>query len=235
MGVYRQDVKRFTAAVLGCVRPRVWVVTTPNSDYNSLFPDWAPGQTRHWDHKFEWSRDQMDSWVNRVLLEYPDYEVQHGGVGWKEGFHDSHGPASQMAIFRRRDWTHRAGQQDVNPEHTDSWNQMASFTFPASHDIRSRTEKIYDELIYYVNLESYNEFNRMTVTEPYEVTDQEILVKFEDVLKFDSLRKLETSAEEMRDIAAGRGEKVTEDGLMVCLNKFIKEESEEEEETYISF
>ena len=112
---------------------------------------------------------------------------------------------------------------------------MASFTFPASHDIRSRTEKIYDELIYYVNLESYNEFNRMTVTEPYEVTDQEILVKFEDVLKFDSLRKLETSAEEMRDIAAGRGEKVTEDGLMVCLNKFIKEESEEEEETYISF
>ena len=32
----------FSCAVLGVIRPRVWVVTTPNREYNELFPDW-PG------------------------------------------------------------------------------------------------------------------------------------------------------------------------------------------------
>ena len=37
-----QMVESFTRTVLGVVRPRLWVVTTPNRDYNELFPDW-PG------------------------------------------------------------------------------------------------------------------------------------------------------------------------------------------------
>ena len=35
-------VDSLTRTVLGVVRPRLWVVTTPNRDYNELFPDW-PG------------------------------------------------------------------------------------------------------------------------------------------------------------------------------------------------
>ena len=37
-------VESFTRTVLGVVRPRLWVVTTPNRDYNQLFPDW-PGHS----------------------------------------------------------------------------------------------------------------------------------------------------------------------------------------------
>ena len=40
-----QMVESFTRTVLGVVRPRLWVVTTPNRDYNELFPDW-PGNPR---------------------------------------------------------------------------------------------------------------------------------------------------------------------------------------------
>ena len=37
-------VESLTRTVLGVVRPRLWVVTTPNRDYNELFPDW-PGNS----------------------------------------------------------------------------------------------------------------------------------------------------------------------------------------------
>ena len=35
-------VELFTETVLGVIKPRLWIVTTPNRDYNELFPDW-PG------------------------------------------------------------------------------------------------------------------------------------------------------------------------------------------------
>ena len=41
--------------VLGEIKPQLWIVTTPNSEYNSLFPGWGtqedPLRMRHWDHK----------------------------------------------------------------------------------------------------------------------------------------------------------------------------------------
>ena len=39
----------FSCAVLGVIRPRVWVVTTPNREYNELFPDW-PGSDQSQQH-----------------------------------------------------------------------------------------------------------------------------------------------------------------------------------------
>ena len=40
----------FPAAVLGALQPKIWVVTTPNSDFNELFPNFK-GPFRHWDHR----------------------------------------------------------------------------------------------------------------------------------------------------------------------------------------
>ena len=222
----RSEVAQFSRAVLGVIRPRLWVVTTPNREYNVLFPDWVPGQLRHWDHKFEWSRDQMRGWAERVLREHPEYEAEFEGVGWTEGCRESHGPASQIVIFRRVDWT-LSEQAEDRPT---SWKLLASNTFPANQDGRSREEKIFDELSYYANIKSYEEFVRMSNTEPYEIHDQEIIIKFQDLLQFDSLMKLEATVEEIREIVEARGEKTTEEGMFVSLNKFIPDDSEEEEE-----
>ena len=41
----------FPATVLGALQPKVWLVTTPNSDFNELFPNFN-GPFRHWDHRF---------------------------------------------------------------------------------------------------------------------------------------------------------------------------------------
>ena len=40
--LYLDTVDSFTDTVLGVIKPKLWVVTTPNKDYNELFPDW-PG------------------------------------------------------------------------------------------------------------------------------------------------------------------------------------------------
>ena len=37
------DYESFTQIVLDIIKPRMWIVTTPNKDYNELFPDW-PGK-----------------------------------------------------------------------------------------------------------------------------------------------------------------------------------------------
>ena len=70
----------------------------------------------------------------------------------------------------------------------------------------------------------------MSSTEPYEVHDQEIIIKFQDLLQFDSVMKLEATVEEIREVLGARGEKTTEEGMMVSLNQFIPDDSEEEEE-----
>ena len=57
--------------------------------------------TRHWDHKFEWTRREFRDWVGNVITEYPDYhQVSFDGVGFTEGCQQTHGPASQMVVFR---------------------------------------------------------------------------------------------------------------------------------------
>lgn len=48
------------AAVFGQLRPRLVVVTTPNADFNVLFPTLKV--FRHWDHRFEWTRSQFQQW-----------------------------------------------------------------------------------------------------------------------------------------------------------------------------
>src|SRR5262249_15025760 len=44
-------------------RPGLVVVTTPNREYNSTFEGLKPGQLRHPDHRFEWTRDEFRAWT----------------------------------------------------------------------------------------------------------------------------------------------------------------------------
>jgi len=54
------ELSRLPNAIFGQIAPRLVIVTTPNVEFNVLFPN----QTgfRHPDHKFEWTRDQFGDW-----------------------------------------------------------------------------------------------------------------------------------------------------------------------------
>ena len=42
------------------LQPDIVVMTTPNSEFNVVFPDFEG--FRHTDHKFEWTREEFQSW-----------------------------------------------------------------------------------------------------------------------------------------------------------------------------
>jgi hypothetical protein len=72
-------------------------VTTPNREYNVMWESLPAGQFRHADHRFEWTRDEFQTWANRVALQH-QYRVRFIPVG----AHDAAvGSPTQMGVFER--------------------------------------------------------------------------------------------------------------------------------------
>ena len=84
-------------AVFGDAAPGAVIVTTPNADYNVLFPTLPAGKFRHSDHRFEWSRSDFLSWCERVAEAY-SYQYRVEPLGDSD---DTHGAPSQMGVFTR--------------------------------------------------------------------------------------------------------------------------------------
>jgi len=202
------DIDRFTDVVLGVIQPRMWIVTTPNKDYNELFPNW-PGSnyTRHWDHKFEWTRREFQDWVKKVLREYPEYkEVEFGGVGFTDGCELSHGPASQSVVFRLvREWTGcTTFEENASDDIYSQWVKFYSYFMPRKVDDRNREEKILSEVMFHANELARVKWLEMMETEPYEAPDS-ILVKFDEIIQFSSVQHFTKSIEEIKDIVKQDG------------------------------
>ncbi len=96
------DVSRLSAlerVVFEAANPRVVIVTTPNSEYNTLFETLSAGQFRHTDHRFEWTRLEFKDWANRVAKSN-GYEVSFHPIGDED---KKYGAPSQMAVFVKPD------------------------------------------------------------------------------------------------------------------------------------
>jgi SAM-dependent methyltransferase len=83
--------------VFAYARPRVVVVTTPNVEHNVHYPFLAPGELRHRDHRFEWTRAQFRAWADGVARR-TGYAVRYGGVGDEQ---PDGGPPTQLAVLTR--------------------------------------------------------------------------------------------------------------------------------------
>jgi 3' terminal RNA ribose 2'-O-methyltransferase Hen1 len=82
-------------AVFGTAAPVTVVVTTPNAEYNTLFPNLAAGAFRHPDHRFEWTRAQFRAWADRVAAAW-GYGVEYSDIG---AVAETLGAPTQMAVF----------------------------------------------------------------------------------------------------------------------------------------
>ncbi len=76
-------------------RPRHVIITTPNREYNVLFPTLPAGSMRHADHRFEWTRAEFGDWAERAGARF-GYAVAFEPVGPADA---QHGAPSQMAVF----------------------------------------------------------------------------------------------------------------------------------------
>lgn len=100
--IEHQDPPRLAAlerSVFEYARPRRVVVTTPNREYNVLFPMLPAGKFRHADHRFEWTRAEFSTWAESVAARF-GYVVSYFPIGSVD---DTHGAPTQMAVFDRKE------------------------------------------------------------------------------------------------------------------------------------
>jgi 3' terminal RNA ribose 2'-O-methyltransferase Hen1 len=83
--------------VFGNAKPGMVIVTTPNREYNHLWPSLPAGQFRHPDHHFEWDRAEFQSWAQRVAQTY-GYSVAFAPIGPEN---PESGAPTQMGVFTK--------------------------------------------------------------------------------------------------------------------------------------
>ena len=80
--------------------PQTVVLTTPNIEYNVKFENLQEtGNFRHKDHRFEWTRDEFQSWAASVAKRF-GYTVVFHPIGPEA---EAVGSPTQMAVFTRED------------------------------------------------------------------------------------------------------------------------------------
>ena len=87
----------FERTLFEFARPNTVVLTTPNAEYNVRFETLPAGRFRHRDHRFEWTREEFQSWCDGVAKRH-GYGVRFLPVGTVDA---EVGSPTQMAVFQR--------------------------------------------------------------------------------------------------------------------------------------
>ncbi len=85
----------FERVLFEFAKPKMIAVTTPNVEYNVKFETLPAGKFRHRDHRFEWTREQFQTWANGVATRF-GYAVSFVGIGAEDA---SVGTPTQMGVF----------------------------------------------------------------------------------------------------------------------------------------
>lgn len=147
--------------IFGYIKPDVAIITTPNVEFNVVFPHLSG--FRHSDHKFEWTRKQFQDWAQNIVERYPYYSVTfHGICNGPEGTEDF-GALTQMAVFHRILPRNRANIEILVPDEyiqlrgrENLFNTIAKYHYSSGHDTRTDEQKILDDAIYYIHFLSYS-------------------------------------------------------------------------------
>lgn len=148
------DVLRgFEENVFGVISPNIVIVTTPNSDFNVVF-NLPPGKFRHWDHKFEWSREEFRLWCEKIITEFKNYTYRIEGIceGPEETSHL--GCVSQMAVFEKQDSTENCS--DISSSfkwriQSSCYKLLQTQEYPNYIETRTAEEIIRNELNYFID------------------------------------------------------------------------------------
>nr|XP_046246860.1 small RNA 2'-O-methyltransferase [Scatophagus argus] len=141
------DVERFSEVVFGYMTPVAVVISTPNSEFNPLFPGLAG--FRHSDHKFEWTRTEFQSWALKVCLDF-GYEVEFTGVGKAPpGQQERVGFCSQIGVFQRL-----GGRDGLNTFGDDgddvfSYTLLYSINYPSLRDNNILRRVLVSEVVFW--------------------------------------------------------------------------------------
>jgi hypothetical protein len=87
----------FERVIFFYIRPTLFVVTTPNAEYNVSLGLTDVASRRHPDHRFEWTRDQFRAWISHAA-DRAGYTCAFRAIGVGRFYT---GAPTQMAICTR--------------------------------------------------------------------------------------------------------------------------------------
>lgn len=87
----------FERVVFEHAKPNTIIVTTPNVEYNVRFETLPAGQLRHKDHRFEWTREQFQTWAEGMAQRF-GYAVTFRPVGNEDA---EVGAPTHMGVFTK--------------------------------------------------------------------------------------------------------------------------------------
>ena len=157
-----------------------------------------------------------------MVAAHPAYTVTYRGAGWWEGRESSHGPASQAAIFVRRE-EGEVGCREV-VEEWKGWELVERIDYPVvREERRSREEVVGDE----------TEFHLRTLAWDARVAGEEredgaVEVTVDRLMEFDGVVELEVELEEVVAVLKSRGYMVDIERRLVVVEEGRKEDSEED-------
>lgn len=220
--LYEEVLQLVPESLFGILQPKVVVLTTPNSEYNVLFENFSG--MRHWDHKFEWTQKEFQSWCENITRQY-HYDVEFSGVGDPPAGSNV-GFCSQMAVFTQKYnvETKRRSTEKVDDGVSRNkvlhvkhmkYELIKEVCYPYDDINENRTEKVLNELKYIIN-QYYSDI-------PDDVSNcytQSVPIKH--LLSYQSLLKFKCGQEDILYLIKTEPEKfsLSADGevLMVVLN-----------------
>ena len=179
--LYPDTLKNCVRTVFGMLKPRLCLITTPNSDFNIVFgEEWQKnGQKfRHWDHKFEWTRSEFQDWCqNEILSQFTDYElVFYSGLGQPpEEFSSKNiGECTQLALFQRKSQYLVKEKEDPQESHFNEYMKVKKrINIQNRESTRGGSPLKLDPFINSANFSNYKQI--IYVSYPFETYDFETL------------------------------------------------------------
>lgn len=121
--IEKEDQHGLVATIFERIKPKTALITTPNFDFNVHFGKNMPNYPyRHWDHRFEWTRDEFAEFVAATIKKYPDYEAEISGIGEHWAGKHEQGYCSQAAIFHKK--TEREKVMDCEVDFNSQFGQV---------------------------------------------------------------------------------------------------------------
>lgn len=188
--------------VFGNINPRAVVLTTPNADFNVLFPNFSG--FRHWDHKFEWTRTEFQQWCTDIASRY-DYTVEYSGIGQAPADSTHLGCCSQAAVFTRKSTVKTQLEEGTS---VDSYSLIAECSYPYQTVIDSVEDKLLQEIEFILR--------QFQTDNQYEDYDSNCLVPVTTLLRFKQINS-EFTENKLRDYLRNHGYRISADGEMVII------------------
>ncbi|KTF91295.1 hypothetical protein cypCar_00010454 [Cyprinus carpio] len=136
------EVASFSEVVFGYMSPGAVIVSTPNAEFNPLLPGLRG--FRNYDHKFEWTRAEFQTWAHKVCRDY-GYSVHFTGVGEAVGHWREVGFCTQIAVFQRNFHDTMSNAKRLEPS---VYRLMYRVVYPSLSDNNIYQRTLVNEVLY---------------------------------------------------------------------------------------